>query len=944
MKPNPTTILAAVSASLLLAANGDVIVPVSARQSNAFSTLRLASNLLNNTGMDGTGTVLYNHDGLPTGEPNTANNSQWVTTSRVSSGRSVAQEVDAGKVWVVFDLGASYNLTTLRVWNFNWDNTPGSSGDLNNRGISQFDVYLRNTVADTSDGTVGGTAINPTGVSDAANALSNAPAFALGTTSPWTLALSDQPLAQAPNNDTHTATNYDLTGTTGRFIAIKADTYYGGGGVGLGKVRIEGTPGTDTVPPTLDLKSPADNATDAAGDTDLVATFNEAIQAGTGNITIRKTSDNSLVEAFDAATSTRLTFGATSVTINPTANLTAGTGYYVQIDSTAIKDMAGNFFAGIIDPDTTSWSFSAETTAPTLATTTPFDDATDVAANANLEATFNEPVQAGTGNITIRKTSDNTVVESFDVASSTLITFANTKVTINPTANLTAGTEYHVWIDNTAIKDMAGNPYAGIVAPDTTTWSFTTDNTAPTATSLSPAAPTKALVGTRLLVQFNEAVQAGTGTVTVYKASDNSLMETIDVTTPGAVAINGKVAAIIRPVVLEPDTAYYVNATAGAIQDLSGNPAAAITGNTTWTFTTSPTVPLVVENFNSAVTPLNGTTADIFATAITTAGGSSTWAASAAILENGAASTAAGGLASLNLGSYIDDTKGTPAGKFELTMAIAETAGAWISLGFASSNTPSISQNFTTIGGRGSIIYRGQASASGPGELDMFGGPNNTNPVDGPDAQTGIRTLTAALDLTPAGGYNGTNNFGTVTWFDSLSETPLGSFTYTTSQAFGSLLVSLTNCAGTVNALALYQTASPTNTYANWISGFNVGTLTGPGDDFDNDGLDNAVENLFGTSPEVSSPGITSVSASGGNLKFRHTLNATPASDLTGFYEWSTDLAAWHASGASAGGTTVTFGAPVVVTPGTPDLVEITATVAGTPVSSIFARFKTTRN
>lgn len=352
----------------------------------------------------------------------------------------------------------------------------------------------------------------------------------------------------------------------------------------------------------------------------------------------------------------------------------------------------------------------------------------------------------------------------------------------------------------------------------------------------------------------------------------------------------------------------------------------------------------MVENFNSAVTPLNGTAADTFAAAITTAGGSSTWAASGAILENGAASTADSGLAYLNLGSFINDTKGTPAGKFELTMTIAETAGAWISLGFASSNTPSISQNFTTIGGRGTIIYRGQASVSGPGELDMFGGPNNTNPVDGPDANTGFRTLTVALDLTPAGGYTGTNNFGTVTWFDSLSGTPLGSFTYPTSQDFGSLLVSLTNCGGTVNALAFYQTGTPGNTYATWIGGFNVGTLTGAKDDFDNDGLGNAVENLFGTSPEVFSPGLTAVPTSGGNLKFRHTLSATPASDLTGSYEWSTDLATWNADEAPSGGTTVTFADPVVITPGTPDLVEVTATVSGTPASKVFARFKATQN
>jgi hypothetical protein len=133
---------------------------------------------------------------------------------------------------------------------------------------------------------------------------------------------------------------------------------------------------------------------------------------------------------------------------------------------------------------------------------------------------------------------------------------------------------------------------------------------------------------------------------------------------------------------------------------------------------------------------------------------------------------------------------------------------------------------------------------------------------------------------------------------------------------------------------------TPTNTFANWIAGFDVGAQTGFKDDPDNDGLANALENILGSSPDETSNGITLVSASGGNLSFRHTLSATPADDLAASYEWSVDLASWNASGATANGTTVSFGTPAVITPGTPDLVEVTATVTGTPVSKVFARLK----
>jgi hypothetical protein len=229
----------------------------------------------------------------------------------------------------------------------------------------------------------------------------------------------------------------------------------------------------------------------------------------------------------------------------------------------------------------------------------------------------------------------------------------------------------------------------------------------------------------------------------------------------------------------------------------------------------------------------------------------------------------------------------------------------------------------------------------------MWGGNGSTNAVDGPQPNTGTRLLTVELDLTPAGGYNGTNNFGKVTWFDSVLG-QLGTFTYPGNRNFGAILITqATNTSGTIGSLSLSQEGLPANTYASWIGSFAFAGFVNPDlsatGDPDNDGLPNAVENLLGTSPEVFSQGLTSVSASGGNLVFQHTLSTTPASDLAGAYEWSTDLVNWNADGAPVGGTTVTFSnPPVVITPGTPNLVEVTATVTGTPLTKVFVRFKAT--
>src|SRR4029077_14275122 len=54
---------------------------------------------------------------------------------------------------------------------------------------------------------------------------------------------------------------------------------------------------------------------------------------------------------------------------------------------------------------------------PHLASSTPADNSTGVSQNANITLTFDESVSKGTGNISIVRTSDNTVVETIAVTS-----------------------------------------------------------------------------------------------------------------------------------------------------------------------------------------------------------------------------------------------------------------------------------------------------------------------------------------------------------------------------------------------------------------------------------------------------------------------------------------------------------------------------------------------
>jgi methionine-rich copper-binding protein CopC len=172
----------------------------------------------------------------------------------------------------------------------------------------------------------------------------------------------------------------------------------------------------DTTPPTASSFSPADNATGVGVADNLVINFSEAIQKGTGNLVLKKVSDNSLVETI-AVTADNVTASGSELTIDPTADLESGTDYYVEIANGAIKDIAGNNYAGITGNST--WNFQtvapADTTPPTASSFSPADDATGVGVADNLVINFSEAIQKGSGNLVLKKVSDNSLVETIAV-------------------------------------------------------------------------------------------------------------------------------------------------------------------------------------------------------------------------------------------------------------------------------------------------------------------------------------------------------------------------------------------------------------------------------------------------------------------------------------------------------------------------------------------------
>ena len=135
---------------------------------------------------------------------------------------------------------------------------------------------------------------------------------------------------------------------------------YSGGDFALARYNADGsldtsfgtTPVADTTAPTAITFSPADEATGVAVASNIVVTFSEAIARGTGNIVL-KTTAGATVATYDAATSANLILSGSTLTLNPSADLSAGASYKVEFAPGSIKDLAGNSFAG-----TTSYNFT----------------------------------------------------------------------------------------------------------------------------------------------------------------------------------------------------------------------------------------------------------------------------------------------------------------------------------------------------------------------------------------------------------------------------------------------------------------------------------------------------------------------------------------------------------------------------------------------------------
>jgi hypothetical protein len=357
---------------------------------------------------------------------------------------------------------------------------------------------------------------------------------------------------------------------------------------------------SDSTAPSVSTLSPADEAVSVAVDANLVITFDEAVnqEAGADNdVVIKTTVGDTTVETIDTEDAKVTGDGTTTITINPDTTLTEQTGYYVQIGADAFDDAAGNSYAGI--SDTTSWSFTTgDFTNPSVSSLSPEDGASGINLDANLVITFDEAVDVESGNITIKKTADDTTFETIDVTSGQVTGTGTTTITINPSSDLVdpTGQGYYVQIDATAFDDTSSNSYAGIA--DTTTWNFMSaavastskDAIEPYIVSFSPGNNEESVsTNPSLEIIFSETVyatNAKNGDIQIFKSEDDSLVASPDFNNLEVYGWGSRTIKINPKEEFEPGTQYYVTISFKAFHDLANNYFEGISDKTTWSFTT----------------------------------------------------------------------------------------------------------------------------------------------------------------------------------------------------------------------------------------------------------------------------------------------------------------------------------------------------------------------
>ncbi|CAI6087571.1 Ig-like domain-containing protein [Cohnella sp. JJ-181] len=383
------------------------------------------------------------------------------------------------------------------------------------------------------------------------------------------------------------STQYDVLIDNGAFVDAVGNKYAGISGPYIWSFS---TTASDVAAPQFVY--PARGAAGVNGDSPITLQlqFQTGMRKGTaGNITVKKVSNNEIVDIIPA-TSSQIVINGATVNLQMAQALARNTSYYVLIDPGTLMTTGGASYEGIVDPS--AWSFStmasADTTRPTVAALAPASGGATADISGSLSIQFNEPVVPGSGNVVIRNADTNAVFCSIPVTSIAVTGGGTATISIKPCAPMSPNTAYAVQIGTMAFADLSGNYYLGIGTSDLTSWRFrvASDSTPPELVSTDPAPLLNSVrPGAVLRMTFSEPVRLASGSVTASAI----LASNVGVKIPLALTIDGldpRIVTLTPSANFAEASRYIVNVPANAITDLAGNAYPGILNDYRWTFQT----------------------------------------------------------------------------------------------------------------------------------------------------------------------------------------------------------------------------------------------------------------------------------------------------------------------------------------------------------------------
>lgn len=254
------------------------------------------------------------------------------------------------------------------------------------------------------------------------------------------ISISDQEVTFNPTDDLEYATTYTLT--VGAVITDEA----GNGLSGSVTTSFTTIAAPDVANPIVVSVAPSDNEEDVSLDANIVVEFSEEID-------LNSVDDNSLAlttPAFSNNIEATVTIDGNTMTIDPTESFEEEAVYTLEL-GTGLTDLTGNPLEEVFQSSFTTLSLDTE--APTLVSSSPEQDETGVALDANIVLTFSEEID-------MTSVDDNTLMLTVSGVSDlleTTMSVAGSVMTVDTTIDFEEGVTYTISLPAGGLKDLAGN-------------------------------------------------------------------------------------------------------------------------------------------------------------------------------------------------------------------------------------------------------------------------------------------------------------------------------------------------------------------------------------------------------------------------------------------------------------------------------------------------------